>query len=214
MAKTQIVDIDWIIPQLTNFDHVLKRYKYYLNEQGHSEATIETRVGNVRRYLTFSGTDRPSLQDWQKFRNHLHDMQLARSTLNHYSYAARGYHAMFGESLPIKRLEPHNEIPYYFDEEDVIKIFSVIKNLKHLAMLETLFYAHLRASELINLNYDDLDFKSLTIRIRKAKGGRVQIAYIHPECINTLKQYLSVRPIIKIDGETPLFYTHTGSRWQ
>ena len=213
MAKNQMVDIDWSIPKLTNFDHVLKRFKYYLNGQGHSESTIENYIGNIKRYLAFSGTDRPSLQDWEHFRNHLHDMRLARSTLNQYAYAARAYHAMLGEDLHVKRLEPHNEIPYYFDEDDVIKIFAAINNLKHLAMLETLFYTHLRASELTNLNDEDLDLKSLTIRIREGKGGRVGIAYIHPECVHTLKQYLAMKQAIEINGERPLFYTHTGKRW-
>lgn len=185
-----------------------------LNDQGHSEATIENYTGNVKRYLIFSETDRPSLQNWERFRNHLQDRRLARSTLNHYSYSAKAYHEMLGEILQIKRLEPHNEIPYYFDEEDVVKIFSKINNLKHLAMLETLFYAHLRASELASLNDEDLDLKSLTIRIREGKGGKVGIAYLHPECVNTLKQYLAMRPIIDINGKKPLFYTHTGSRWQ
>jgi site-specific recombinase XerD len=40
------------------------------------------------------------------------------------------------------------------------------------------------------------------------------MADLHPECIKNLKQYLAIRPAIKIDGETPLFYTHTGKRWQ
>jgi integrase/recombinase XerD len=214
MAKNQMVDIDWSIPELTSFDQVLRRFKYYLNEQGHTESTIENYIGNVKRYLAFSETDRPSLQDWGHFRNHLHDMRLARSTLNQYSYAAKAYHAMLGEELPVKRLEPHNEIPYYFNEEDVIKIFAAIKNIKHLAMLETVFYAHLRASELTSLNDEDLDLKSLTIRIREGKGGRVGIAYIHPEGVHTLKQYLAMKPIVEIDGQKPLFYTHVGRRWQ
>lgn len=214
MQKKQIAGIDWSIPKLTNFDQVIKRYRYYLREQGHSEVTIGNYIGNVKRYLTFSETDRPSPQDWEKFRNHLHDMRLSRSTLNQYSYSAKAYHAMLNENLSIKRLQPHNEIPYYFDEDDVIKIFSAIKNLKHLAILETLFYAHLRASELTNLNDEDLDLKNLTIRIRKGKGGRVQIAYLHPECINTINQYLALRPAIKINNETPLFYTNEGNRWQ
>ena len=118
---------------------------------------------------------------------------------------------MLGEELPVKQLEPHNEIPYYFNEEDVIKIFAAIKNIKHLAMLETVFYAHLRACELTSLNDEDLDLKSLTIRIREGKGGRVGIAYIHPECVHTLKQYLAMKPTVEIDGQKPLFYTHVVS---
>jgi integrase/recombinase XerD len=81
-------------------------------------------------------------------------------------------------------------------------------------MLETVFHAHLRVSELTSLNDEDLDLKSLTIRIREGKGRRVGIAYIHPECVNTLKQYLAMKPTVEIDGQKPLFYTHVGKRWR
>lgn len=205
--------VDWNLSRSSNYDLGLRRFKRFLEDQGHSEATINGYLGNVKRYLKFSGTDRPSERDWQRFRDTLHDRHLGRSTLNQYSYAARAYHAMLGEDLPIKRLQPHNEIPYFFDEEDIIKIFGVVDNLKHLAMLETLFYAQLRCSELIGLNDEDLDLKNLTIRV-KGKGGRIAIAYLHPECSDTLKQYFAVRPVLEIDGRKPIFYTESGNRWQ
>ena len=63
------------------------------------------------------------------------------------------------------RIELNNQIPYYFTSEDVDHIFSKINNIKHLAMLQTLFYGYLRASELCNLNDEDLDLNNLAIRI-------------------------------------------------
>jgi integrase/recombinase XerD len=98
-------------------------------------------------------------------------------------------------------------LPYYFTEEEVILIFGVCHNLKHLAMLQTLFYGCLRASELCNLDDEDLDLKKATIRIREGKGGRDGIAHLSPSCINTLVKYLQVRPHLEIDGRTPLFFT-------
>jgi site-specific recombinase XerD len=213
MDLSKKVQVDWSISKNNNFEQVLYRFRRYLEGLGHSNATIDGYLGNLKRYLVFSRSDRPTMKDWQSFNESLHDRKLGRSTLNQYSYAVRAYYAMLGESLPIKRLQPHNEIPYFFDEDDVIKIFNATNNLKHLAMLETLFYAHLRCSELIMLNDEDLDLKNLTVRVR-GKGGRIALAYLHPECLDTLKRYFMIRPPLKIDGKTPVFYTENGNRWQ
>jgi integrase/recombinase XerD len=101
----------------------------------------------------------------------------------------------------------------YFTEEEVILIFGVCHNLKHLAMLQTLFYGCLRASELCNLDDEDLDLKKATIRIREGKGGRDGIAHLSPSCINTLVKYLQVRPHLEIDSRTLLFFRDFGQRW-
>jgi integrase/recombinase XerD len=94
-----------------------------------------------------------------------------------------------------------------------LRIFSVINNIKHFAMLQTIFYGCLRASELCNLDDNDLDIKSLTLRIREGKGGRDGIVLINNDCVATIKRYLVVRPKLEIDGRTPLFYTDFGKRW-
>jgi len=80
-------------------------------------------------------------------------------------------------------------------------------------MLQTLFYGCLRASELCNLNDDDLDLKARTLRIREGKGGKDGIVIISPECATTLKRYLEVRPRFEVDEHFPLFYTDFGRRW-
>jgi integrase/recombinase XerD len=213
MGLSKKTQVDWSISRTNNFEQALRRFQRYLEGLGHSDATVDGYLGNVKRYLAFAGSDKPKVKDWQSFSESLHDRKLGRSTLNQYSYAARAYHAMLGENLTIKRLQPHNEIPYFFEEDDVVKIFSAVNNLKHLAMLETLFYAHLRCSELIMLNDEDLDLKNLTVRIR-GKGGRIALAYLHPESLDTLRRYFAIRPPVKIDGKNPVFYTENGNRWQ
>lgn len=212
MAKS-LIDVDWSISRSNNLDLSLRRFRRYQEELGHTESTIEGYIGNVKRYLTFSGTDRPTLQDWDRFRSTLFDRKLARATINQYSFSARAYHAMLGEDLRVKRLEPHNEIPYYFDEDDIIKILGAVNNLMHLAMLELCFFACLRSSELIVLDVGDVDLRSLTVRV-KGKGGRIASVHLHPECVQTLRQYFEVRPPVEVDGKRPLFFTKYGNRWQ
>lgn len=146
------VAVDWSIATSTDFEPSLKRFRRYLEGLGIRESTIIGYVGNIHRYLKFAKTNQPSHQDLEHFRDHMADKKMARSTKNQYNYAIKAYHAMLGDPIEIRRLEPNNQIPYYFDKEDVIKIFSVIPNLKHIAMLQTIFYACLRASELCNID--------------------------------------------------------------
>ena len=108
-------------------------------------------------------------------------------------------------------MKRNDELPFYFDQDEVLRIFEACHNLKHLAMLQTLFYGCLRASELCNLDDRDLDLKSLTIHVREGKGGKDGMVYISEECARTLKQYL------KLDRNgrsttTILFSTPTSAR--
>ena len=124
------------------------------------------------------------------------------------------YYEMLGRTIEFPFIKPRNNIPYYFDENDIFKIFSVCTNIKHLSMLQTMFYACLRVSELCNLDDPDLDLKAMTIRIRDGKGGKEAIAYITDDCAKTLRRYLEVRAPLVIDGRKTLFYTDFGGRWE
>jgi len=204
---------NWKISKQIDFEHPLRQYRRYLQERGLRESTIVGYEGNLLRYLKFCGTDKPSIKEWEQFRETLFDQKLKRCTLNQYAYSAKAYHEMIGCPIIVHRMEPNNQIPYYFTEEDVENIFNAVNNIKHLAMLQTLFYACLRASELCDLNDEDLDLKALTIHVRDGKGGHDGIAYIKDRCAVTLRQYLAMRPSLVIDGDRPLFFTDYGQRW-
>lgn len=212
MTKKRL-DIDWSRTDPEDIKPALKRFGNYLKSRGFRESTMELYVRCLRAYLEFAKTDMPSEEDLINFRDSLLEKNLSRSAINNNSFAAIKYHEMLGENVKAPIMKRNDEIPYYFDEDDVLQIFSVCHNLKHLSMLQTLFYACLRASELCNLDDRDLDLKNLTIRVREGKGGRDGIVFITSECAAILKRYLEVRPPLDVDGNFPLFYTDFGRRW-
>lgn len=213
MAKKRL-DIDWTkVDQVKDLNPALKRFRHYLKNNGFRKSTIDGYVICAGKYLEFAKTDRPLIEDATRFRETLLEKNLARSTLNNYSFAVKTYHKMLGDSIKLPFLKRNDELPYYFDEEDVLKIFSTCNNIKHYAMLQTLFYGCLRANELCNLDDSDLDLKALTLRVRNGKGGKDGIVFIQNECASTLKRYLAARPKLDIDGNYPLFYTDFGRRW-
>lgn len=201
----------WVMPD-DNYDQALKKFQKYLITNRYRSSTIDGYVDKVGRYLKFAKTDRP---------NHLHAEQFQaalthrnRSTVNNYAISIMAYHRSIGDFyLQIPLLRMADAIPYYFDEEDVNKIFSGIKNFKHYAMLQTLFYGCLRASELCNLDVVDVDLDNLILKVNDAKGGKSFRVMINDECGRTLRKYLDVRSTFDIDGRQPLFFTDRGSRW-
>ncbi len=79
-------------------------------------------------------------------------------------------------------------------------------------MRQTLFYGCLRASELCNLDDQDIDIKTLTLHIHAGKSGPDGIALISNDYANILKKYLEIRPPLEIENRPPLFYTDYGRR--
>lgn len=182
-------------------------------DNGFRQTTIDCYVERAGKYLEFAQTHKPSPDMLEKFRATLHVRKLARQTINNYCIAIKSFHGMLGDKVSFPFLKISDTIPYYFSQDDVIKIFAVCRNLKHYTILNVLFYACLRASELCSLNDEDVDLNALTIRIRDGKGGRQAIVLINDSCAKVLRKYQAVRPALEIDGEQPLFFTDYGRRW-
>jgi len=204
------LNLDWNIDS-DDSQPSLRKYEKYLKNIGLRQSTIDSYICRVKNFLDFAETSRPPVEAFWDFRDHLIDQNLSQSSLNNYSFAVRHYYRMYGEDVSFKFVRPSNIIPYFFSEEEVAKIFDSIYNIKHLAMLQTLFYGCLRASELCNLDLTDVDLRHMRLRIREAKGGRDEFAYLSSRCV--LPRYLEVRPPLEIDGRQPLFYTDFGLRW-
>jgi Phage integrase, N-terminal SAM-like domain len=135
------LNIDWgHFEGILDLNPYLKRYESHLIDIGLRNSTVESYVWLVRSYLEYADNNRPIQTDFEEFRKSLQEKNLSRSTINNYSFAIKKYHEMWGESIDYPFLKRNDEIPYCFDEEDVLRIFSEIRNIKYLAMLKTIFF--------------------------------------------------------------------------
>jgi site-specific recombinase XerD len=76
-------------------------------------------------------------------------------------------------------------------------------------MLALFAYAGLRRSELLGLDWDDVDLSRRLLRIRKAKGGRQRTIPIHPALVPLFAEYYATRMPL---GEQALFVGVQGNR--
>jgi integrase/recombinase XerD len=120
---------------------------------------------------------------------------------------------MIDQPVKLPFLKLNNSLPYYFDETDILKIFSVCGNLKHYCMLKVLFFGCLRSGELCNLDVSDYDPNNLTLRLRETKNASDAIAFINDETASELNKYLRIKPKVEIEAREPLFITDYSRRW-
>lgn len=192
---------------------VLDRFKRYLKGLGLRDETVKLYVGLVGGFLDYAEADEPNTEIADAFKDYLIEKRLSRGHINNTCFAIKKFYKMNNIEWDFIRLKVNDGLPYYFDEKDVLTIFRVCSNIKHLAMLQTLFYGCLRSSELCRLDDSDLDLKTRTLRLRETKGGRDDIVYISEECTETLRTYLKMRPQIEVENRFPLFYTDSRNRW-
>lgn len=70
----------------------------------------------------------------------------------------------------IDRPKKEKTLPVVLSEEEVVSIIKSISNLKHKAILMTIYSSGLRISECINLKLKDIDSNRMQIRIEQSKG--------------------------------------------
>jgi len=65
-----------------------------------------------------------------------------------------------------------HKLPDVLNEDEVLRIFNSVSNLKHRTMLMLAYASGLRVSELIRLRVEDIDGQRNLIHIRDAKGKK------------------------------------------
>ena len=80
-------------------------------------------------------------------------------------------------------------LPMVLSKNEVKEIINSTNNLKHKAILSTIYSAGLRLSEAVKLKIADIDSKRKLIYIRNAKGNKDRTSILSKELILMLREY-------------------------
>jgi len=73
-------------------------------------------------------------------------------------------------------------------------------NVRDKLVLSLLYYTGIRKSELLNLNWTDINLSKSTLIIRRGKGGKDRLIPLHKEVTRLLDQYLEKRLPLKTEA--------------
>ncbi len=84
------------------------------------------------------------------------------------------------------------KLPVVLSKSEVKKIINSTNNLKHKAILSTIYSAGLRLSEVVNLKIADIDSERKLIYIRKGKGKKDRTTILSEDLLDLLRKYFKL----------------------
>jgi site-specific recombinase XerD len=138
----------------------------------------------------------------QEYIDVLSGKRLQPKTINCYLDGIRGFYGYLRDEEgitipnPVKRgyaLRLPRPLPRYLRDEEVGRLFEVIKKPRDRAIFMLMLRCGLRLEEVANLTIGNLDLKQRKIIVAKGKGGKGRVVYISNDALDALMQYLRVR---------------------
>ena len=91
------------------------------------------------------------------------------------------------QEIPYPRFE--KRLPVVLSQTEVAALLLAVKNLKHRAILTTIYATGLRVSELTNLLATDIDSTRMVVQVRQGKGRKDRFVMLSPNLLTLLRQY-------------------------
>jgi integrase/recombinase XerC len=164
----------------------LRSFVSALHEAGFAKSSIARRLASVRSFLRFG-----QREGWAKT----------------------------NPAKALRNPRKSHKLPHFLSTDEVGKLLAAPEGntpaaIRDRAILETLYSAGLRVSELVGLVDGDLDFVAGIVRVR-GKGRKERLSPVGSYATRALKKWLAVRqlsPREKTGREAPVFTNKFGTR--
>ena len=129
--------------------------------------------------------------------------RLKPKTINCHLVSIRGFYEYLHNEEeiripnPVKRgyvLKQSKPLPKHLRDEEVEKLFAVIKNLRDRAIFKVMLRCGLRVEEVANVSLRALYLKRRLILVKDGKGSKDRVVYISDDAYEALVKYLRSRP--------------------
>ena len=169
-----------------------------LKELRYSDRTLKTYSEMFEEFINYySGEDINSISEERiiAFLRYLvNERNVSISYQNQSINAIKFYYErVLGGSRKIYTIDrPRQEkaLPEVLSEEEVAAILNATVNLKHKALLMTIYSGGLRISEAVNMKIKDIDSKRMQIRIEQGKGKKDRYTLLGRETLRVLRKYV------------------------
>lgn len=83
------------------------------------------------------------------------------------------------------------QLPMILSKEEVLEILCAPTNIKHRALLATVYGSGLRVSEIVKLRPEHIDSVRMQIRVEQGKGRKDRYTILSQQCLDLLRNYWS-----------------------
>ena len=91
------------------------------------------------------------------------------------------------DTVPAMKRE--RNLPAVLSRDEINAIIDATPNLKHKAIIATMYSSGLRVSEVVHLHYDDISRANMTIHVRETKGRIDRYTILSQKNLDLLTEY-------------------------
>ncbi|MBZ9634680.1 site-specific integrase [Clostridium sp. FP1] len=173
-----------------------EKMKMDMELSGYSPMTIKSYINHVSNFAKFYNKS-PKYLGEKEICEYLHYCiiikKLSEGTVNYINSSLKFFYTKtlnrYWNSDKIARMKEPSKLPAVLSPDEVKSIFDVTENLKHKAILMTVYSAGLRVSEVCNLKITDIDSKNMQILIREGKGKKDRYSLLSKANLEILREY-------------------------
>lgn len=159
------------------------------------ERTIQLYCNNVGYFLRCTNKQISELspEEADAFLTRKRLEGISPETHNHYRASIKFLYkrvlkiAWDDEEVPAMKRE--RNLPTVLTPQEINAIIDATDNLKHKAIIATMYSSGLRVSEVIHLHYDDISRTNMTIHVREAKGRIDRYTILSKKNLDLLTEY-------------------------
>lgn len=177
----------------------MQSMKTSMELKGFAQSTQKTYLAHIQRYAEFC-QKHPALTGYDEVRSFLHHAITVKKLSSSYVNSSYGAIKFYFQTvlcrewnmLHIPRVKKKRTLPIILTIEEVFRILRATENLKHRAILSTIYSAGLRVSEAAHLKISDIHSQNMRIFVRQSKGNKDRYTILSERNLQLLREYWKV----------------------
>jgi len=173
------------------------RFTEYLTLQRVAPSTKESYLRAVAGLADYYSSRQPELLTNEQIQDYLlyniQEKKLAWSSCNVLFCGLKKYYQNFlGRTITEFTIPPRTrskKLPMLLSRKEVSRILETTNNLKHRALLATVYSSGLRVSEVVKLRPEHIESSRMMIRVEEGKGNKGRYTVLSKYCLGLLREY-------------------------
>ena len=184
--------------------NVIINFRRHLKRRNYSRHTIKYYLNIIKQYVIWLDValEEATYDKIDIYIDYLLSKRMHPASINLYLTIIRVFYDYLKheENIdlvnPVKsnrRLRVPRPLPRSLRDQEVEKLFNVIKSKRDMAMFKLMLRCGLRVEEVANLTTGAIDLKRRRIMVEQGKGGKDRVVYISNDALLALQVYLKFR---------------------
>jgi site-specific recombinase XerD len=184
--------------------HVIINFRRHLKRRNFSPHTVKYYLNIIKQYVIWLDVplEQATVEKVDAYIDYLHRKRMHPASINLYLVIIRvfydylRYEERVDLTNPVKRnrrLRVPKPLPRSLRDQEVERLFGVIKGKRDMAMFKLMLRCGLRVEEVSNLSLGDIDLKKRRILVQQGKGRKDRVVYISDDAHDALVAYLKIR---------------------